>query len=348
MRFLVTGGAGFIGSNLVRLLVARGHSVLNVDKLTYAGNLSSLADLPVGAQHELLKLDICDGVGLQTALSRFRPDGIFHLAAESHVDRSIDGPGDFIHTNVLGTYTLLQAARSYFESVSPHDRSHFRFVHCSTDEVYGSLDVGGATEVTRYLPNSPYSASKAAADHLVRAWGQTYGLPVLVTNCSNVYGPWQFPEKLIPLVILKAIGNQAIPVYGDGKNVRDWIYVEDHVAALLTVLEKGVVGESYNIGAHNERRNIDLVQLLCRTLDQLQPRTDGKSYADLITLVGDRAGHDRRYSIDATKLHRDLGWRACQDFESGLRRTVQWYLDHRPWWQAILDGTYQLERLGKL
>ncbi|MCH7226422.1 dTDP-glucose 4,6-dehydratase [Haloferula sp. A504] len=358
MRILVTGGAGFIGSNLVRLALQRGHHVLNLDKLTYAGNLSSLRDLEDHENYRFVRADICDAQALRSAFEEFRPDAVLHLAAESHVDRSIDGPGEFIRTNINGTYTLLQAARDYLSAsrVSPSD---FRFLHVSTDEVYGSLGGTGLfTEETRYDPHSPYSASKAASDHLVRAWGDTYGLPVLITNCSNNYGPYQFPEKLIPVVILKALRGEAIPVYGKGENVRDWLYVEDHADALLTVVEKGIPGETYNIGGNNEMRNIDLVRLLCRILDdELESRpalrskdlTSGlgpPTSESLIAFVADRPGHDLRYAIDASKIERELGWKPKQDHESGFRKTVQWYLENETWWQDILDGKYQLERLG--
>jgi dTDP-glucose 4,6-dehydratase len=345
MKILVTGGAGFIGSNLVRLLVSKGHSVLNLDKLTYAGNLSSLDDLTERHQH--LATDICDAAAVHSAFQIFQPDWVMHLAAESHVDRSIDGPGEFIHTNILGTFTLLQAARAYYENLSAEAKQRFRFLHVSTDEVYGSLGADGLfTEETRYDPHSPYSASKAASDHLARAWADTYGLPVIITNCSNNYGPFQFPEKLIPVVILKALSGAPIPVYGKGENIRDWLYVGDHAEALLTAIEKGNVGETYNIGGNNERQNIDLVRLLCRILDELKPNPNGKFYAEQITFVTDRPGHDLRYAIDATKIKNELGWTPKQDHESGFRATVQWYLDNQSWWKAILDGSYQLDRLG--
>ena len=347
MKVLVTGGAGFIGSNLVRLLVTRGHEVLNIDKLTYAGNFESLSDLEGRPKYRFLKADICDGAAMQAAFSGFQPDAVMHLAAESHVDRSIDGPGAFIHTNILGTYTLLEAARNY---VSTHDlpQQSFRFLHVSTDEVYGSLgDVGEFTESTSYDPRSPYSASKAASDHLARAWHHTYGLPVIVTNCSNNYGPYQFPEKLIPVVLLKALRGESIPVYGKGENIRDWLYVEDHAEALITVLEAGSFGDTYNIGGNNEMRNIDLVHLLCSILDEIRPRADGRPYAEQITFVTDRPGHDLRYAIDSTKIRDQLGWSAKQDHESGFRKTVEWYLNNEAWWQNILDGSYQLVRMGK-
>jgi len=346
MRILVTGGAGFIGSNLVRLLVSRGHQVLNVDKLTYAGNLASLRDLNHLPNHRFLLADICDAAAMRDAFVEFQPEGVMHLAAESHVDRSIDGPGAFIHTNILGTYTLLQTAREFWSDSTSQIRKPI-FLHVSTDEVYGSLGESDKfTETTPYAPHSPYSASKASSDHLARAWHDTYGLPVIVINCSNNYGPYQFPEKLIPVVLLKALRNEAIPVYGKGENIRDWLYVEDHAEALLTVLERGQVGETYNIGGNNELRNIDLVRLLCRILDELRPRTDDQSYQNRIAFVTDRPGHDLRYAIDAGKIRHQLGWKPGQDHQSGFRKTVQWYLDNQSWWEEILNGSYQLERLG--
>jgi dTDP-glucose 4,6-dehydratase len=359
MRILVTGGAGFIGSNLVRLLVSKGHQVLNVDKLTYAGNPRSLADLDGNPAHRLLQADICDADAMQAAFADFHPDWVMHLAAESHVDRSIDGPGAFIQTNILGTYTLLQAAKDYV-ATSGFPPSAFRFLHVSTDEVYGSLgETGHFTETTAYDPHSPYSASKAASDHLARAWRDTYGLPVIVTNCSNNYGPFQFPEKLIPVVILKALRGQAIPVYGKGENIRDWLYVEDHAEALLAAISMGKPGETYNIGGNNELKNIDLVRLLCRIVDELllerglalkreTPSAPCPPASEsLITFVTDRPGHDLRYAIDASKIRDELGWQPKQDHQSGFRKTVQWYFDNEPWWQQILSGEYQLERLGQ-
>ena len=374
MNILLTGGAGFIGSNLVHLLIERGHTVLNVDKLTYAGNLSSLSAIENHANYRFVQADICDAPAVRSLFTEFKPDGVMHLAAESHVDRSIDGPGEFIQTNITGTYVLLDAARDYWQnlpeasdegaSIAGSQANHssaiihqpskksFRFLHVSTDEVYGSLgETGKFTETTPYDPHSPYSASKASSDHLARAWCDTFGLPVLITNCSNNYGPYQFPEKLIPVVILKALAGEPIPVYGAGENIRDWLYVEDHAEALLTVLKKGKVGETYNVGGNNEMTNIDLIKLLCTILDELVPvssESSIKSYSDLITFVTDRPGHDLRYAIDASKIKNDLGWEAKQDPKSGFKQTVQWYLDNEPWLNAILDGSYQLERRGKV
>jgi dTDP-glucose 4,6-dehydratase len=329
------------------MLVTGGCQVLNVDKLTYAGNALSLVDLPK-SHHELLVADITDASALKAAFQRFKPQAVMHLAAESHVDRSIDGPGEFIQTNVVGTLTMLEVATAYWRSLGERASASFRFHHISTDEVYGSLgDTGKFTETTPYDPHSPYSASKASSDHLVRAWNDTYGLPILITNCSNNYGPYQFPEKLIPVVILKALRGEPIPVYGKGENVRDWLYVEDHCRALIAVVARGRVGETYNIGGDNEMQNIELVRLLCSILDELQPRSDGHSYVEQITFVTDRPGHDLRYAIDATKIQIELGWTPQFDRESGMRSTVQWYLDRQDWWQPILDGSYRLERLGQ-
>jgi len=348
MKILLTGGAGFIGSNLVRLLVTQhGHEVLNVDALTYAGNRHSLVDLENHPRHRFSHANICDVTAMQKLFAEFAPDWVMHLAAESHVDRSIDGPGAFIQTNITGTYTLLQAARAHYEKLTGPARDRFRFLHVSTDEVYGSLGADGLfTEETPYDPHSPYSASKAASDHLARAWADTYKLPVLVTNCSNNYGPYQFPEKLIPVVILKALRSDPIPVYGQGHNVRDWLYVGDHAEALHTVIASGRVGQTYNIGGNNERKNIDLVRLLCGLLDELRPRADGLSYSRQITFVTDRPGHDLRYAIDATKIKTELGWTPKQDHTSGFRKTVAWYLENESWWRTILDGSYRLDRLG--
>jgi len=346
---LVTGGAGFIGSALVRYLI--GHTecrVINVDKLTYAGNLESLASITADPRYTFEKVDIRDAAAVARLLAEYRPSAVMHLAAESHVDRSIDGPDAFISTNVVGTYTLLEAARSYWKTLPEEEAAAFRFLHVSTDEVYGSLGREGFfVETTPYDPRSPYSASKASSDHLARAWYHTYGLPVLVTNCSNNYGPFQFPEKLIPVAILNALAGRPIPVYGQGDNVRDWLFVDDHVRALLAVLERGVVGETYNIGGHNEKSNLEVVRSLCAVLDDLveQPAVAG-SHADLITFVTDRPGHDWRYAIDAGKIERELGWTPEQTFETGLRRTVEWYLQNRGWWERVLSGEYRLERLG--
>ena len=348
MNILITGGAGFIGSNLVRMLIQETeHSVLNLDALTYAGNEHSLADLSDNPRYTFAQVDICDAAAVNKAFNDFQPDWVMHLAAESHVDRSIDGPGAFVQTNVIGTFNMLQAARAHFESLTGEAKANFRFLHVSTDEVYGSLGAEGLfSETTPYDPHSPYSASKAASDHLARAWADTYGLPVLVTNCSNNYGPFQFPEKLIPVVILKALNGDPIPVYGKGENIRDWLYVGDHADALHTVIAKGTIGETYNIGGYNERTNLDLVRLLCELLDEFQPRTDGKPYADQITFVTDRPGHDLRYAIDASKIKRELGWTPKQDHSSGFRKTVKWYLDNSEWTENILSGEYKLERLG--
>jgi len=347
MKILITGGAGFIGSNLIRLALARGHEVLNLDKLTYSGNIHSLADLEGCAGYRFVRGDITDGYALRSAFEEFSPAVVIHLAAESHVDRSIDGPGEFIQTNIVGTYRLLEAARYYWLALPTGERDKFRLLHVSTDEVYGSLgEIGLFTESTPYSPHSPYSASKAASDHLARAWHDTYGLPTLVTNCSNNYGPYQFPEKLIPVTILKAIGGSPIPVYGDGRHVRDWLYVNDHAAALLAVAERGAVGETYNIGGGNEVCNLDLVRLLCGILDEFRPRQDGRPYSEQITFVADRPGHDLRYAIDSSKIRQKLGWKPDTRLDEGLRKTVRWYLDNQKWWQPILDGNYRMERLG--
>lgn len=346
-RLLITGGAGFIGSNLVRLMLGLGHQVRNLDKLTYAGNLESLADCRTNPNYSFRQIDIADGVQVQSAIDEFAPTAVLHLAAESHVDRSIDSPDAFIQTNVLGTFQLLNASLRYWRRCSPSDRDSFRFLHISTDEVYGSLgEHGRFQETTRYDPHSPYSASKAASDHLVRAWYHTYGLPILLTNCSNNYGPYQFPEKLIPVIILKAIRAEPIPLYGKGQNVRDWLYVLDHCLALSCVLTRGVPGETYNIGGNTERTNRDIVQLVCSQLDKLRPRPDGKAYQEQIVYVEDRPGHDFRYAIDATKIQTELNWQPETSIEVGITSTIQWYLDHPSWWQAILNGSYRLDRLG--
>ena len=413
MKILVTGGSGFIGSNLVRLLVEeKGESVINLDKLTYAGNAESLADLEGNPNYCFEQVDLCDAATLNAVFAKHQPDAVMHLAAESHVDRSIDGPREFIQTNIVGTFNLLQASLAYWKSlpdaevrsqetegseqesstlnkqpptINSSRRAAFRFLHVSTDEVYGSLapDASGFSETTPYDPHSPYSASKAASDHLARSWADTYGFPVLVTNCSNNYGPYQFPEKLIPVVILKCLRGEPIPVYGKGENIRDWLYVKDHAEALYTVLTKGRVGETYNIGGNNERTNLELVQSLCRILDEEHPmdaakfgsannggasletpvseqssdpksqvsalksQPSHKSFQDLITFVTDRPGHDMRYAIDPTKIRDELGWEPKEDFESGFRKTVRWYLDNREWTDNILSGDYKLDRLGK-
>ena len=372
MKILVTGGAGFIGSAVVRHLVNdTEHSVINLDKLTYAGNLESLESVSDNPRYAFEQVDICDAVQVQRVFAEHQPDAVMHLAAESHVDRSIDGPGEFIQTNIVGTYVLLEAARAYWSQLPEERKQAFRFHHISTDEVYGDLphpdDQPGKelplfTETTAYAPSSPYSASKAGSDHLVRAWQRTYGLPVLVTNCSNNYGPFQFPEKLIPLVILNALEGKPLPIYGRGEQIRDWLYVEDHARALVQVIIRGQPGETYNIGGHNEKTNLEVVHEICRILDELVPRAvageavdapstaavagKGNSYAELITHVADRPGHDRRYAIDAGKIERELGWLPQETFTSGLRKTVQWYLDNQQWCQHVQDGSYQRQRLG--
>ncbi|MCY2974597.1 MAG: dTDP-glucose 4,6-dehydratase [Planctomycetota bacterium] len=348
MKILVTGGCGFIGSNLIRLLVeCTKYEVLNVDSLTYAGNAESLKDIAISERYQFLKADIVDAFAMHKAFTDYEPDYVMHLAAESHVDRSIDGPAAFIQTNIIGTYSLLEASRRYYSSLTGIKKDRFRFLHVSTDEVYGSLgETGLFTEATPYDPHSPYSASKASSDHLARAWLDTYKLPVLVTNCSNNYGPYQFPEKLIPVVLLRALRGDSIPVYGNGENIRDWLYVVDHAEALITVVTKGRVGETYNIGGSNERRNIDLVRLLCTILDSMLPRQDGRSYQDQIAFVADRPGHDQRYAIDASKIRKELGWAPKQDLTSGFQKTVAWYLKNETWWSRVLDGSYQLGRLG--
>lgn len=356
-RCVVTGGCGFIGSALVRRLVRdKGATVLVVDKLTYAGVPESLKEVGLDPSTltsaspnlSLLVADICDQAAMDRALADFRPDTIFHLAAESHVDRSIDGPGEFVRTNVVGTATLLQAALGYWKTLEGDAKAAFRFQHISTDEVYGSLgETGFFTEKTPYSPHSPYSASKAASDHLVRAWHDTYGLPTLITNCSNNYGPYHFPEKLIPLVILNCLDAKPLPVYGKGANVRDWLYVDDHAKALILVNEKGVPGETYNVGGHNERTNLEVVKTVCSILDEMKPRESGR-YEDLITYVDDRPGHDLRYAIDPTKLMDELGWRPEEDFESGIRKTVRWYLDNEWWWRPVREKRYAGQRLGKV
>jgi dTDP-glucose 4,6-dehydratase len=347
MKILVTGGAGFIGSAVVRLAIARGHQVVNLDALTYAACLENVAGVAESPDYAFEQADIRDRAALDRVFAAHKPDAVMHLAAESHVDRSIDGPGDFIETNITGTFNMLEAARKYWiENDCPEG---FRFHHISTDEVYGSLPNDPEvmfTEDTAYDPRSPYSASKASSDHLVRAWAETYGLPVVLTNCSNNYGPYHFPEKLIPVVILNALAGKALPIYGDGSNIRDWLYVEDHADALLLVLQKGALGRSYNIGGENERSNLELVQTLCAILDEKRPRADGKPYADQITFVTDRPGHDARYAIDPSRIRAELGWRPSVTVEEGLAKTVQWYLDNEPWWRALQDRHGVGQRLG--
>jgi dTDP-glucose 4,6-dehydratase len=348
MKVLVTGGAGFIGSAVCRLFVGElGASVLNVDKLTYAANLASLREIEAASGYQFRQADICDRAAIAELLWWFAPDAVLHLAAESHVDRSIDGPGEFIRTNIEGTYALLEAASEYWRGLPAEQAARFRFHHVSTDEVFGSLgSVGRFSEESRYQPNSPYAASKAASDHLVRAWHETFGLPTVMTNCSNNYGPYHFPEKLIPLVILKALHGEAIPVYGRGDNVRDWLHVEDHARALHRVLTEGRPGESYNIGGDGERTNLDVVNAICELLDEMQPGSPYCPHAGLIAFVSDRPGHDRRYAMDAAKIQAELGWRPRESFESGLRKTVAWYLDNRWWWEPIWSQRYRGIRLG--
>ena len=351
MKILVTGGAGFIGSAVIRHIVRNtADSVVNLDKLTYAGNLESLAEASDSPRYRFEQVDICDRSEVERVFREHQPDAIMHLAAESHVDRSIDGPAAFIETNIVGTYTLLEVARQYWQGLDDARKSAFRFHHISTDEVYGDLEgpEGLFLETTPYAPSSPYSASKASFDHLVRAWYRTYGLPILITNCSNNYGPYHFPEKLIPLVILNALEGKSLPIYGQGTQVRDWLYVEDHARALYRVVTEGQVGETYNIGGHNEKLNIEVVNTLCGLLDEFRPRPDSSSYRTLITHVQDRPGHDLRYAIDASKIQRELGWTPQETFESGIRKTVEWYLNNQEWCQRVQDGSYQRERLGTI
>jgi dTDP-glucose 4,6-dehydratase len=347
-RILVTGGAGFIGSALVRHLIAETpHEVLNLDKLTYAGDLRSVESIASHPRYRFVQADVCDAAAVRKALNDFKPHVITHLAAETHVDRSIDGPAAFIHTNVVGVSVMLSQALEYWRGMPAEDQARFRFHHISTDEVFGSLgDDGHFDETTSYDPRSPYSASKAASDHLVRAWGHTYGLPVIVTNCSNNYGPFHFPEKLIPLMIIKCLSGEALPVYGKGLNVRDWLYVDDHVRALTRVFEAGRPGETYLIGGRAEQANISVVERICETLDGLRPRHDGKSYREQIAYVADRPGHDHRYAIDPSKLERELGWAPTESFDSGIAKTVAWYLDNEAWWRPILERSYSGQRLG--
>jgi len=348
VKILVTGGAGFIGSSLVRNLITHSeHQVLVYDKLTYAGNLASLEPVASNNRHHFIQGDVTDARAVKEAILSFRPQVIVHLAAETHVDRSIDSPEAFIQTNVVGTFVMLEQALGYFRSLSDTDKSAFRFHHVSTDEVFGTLPENGLfTEATPYDPRSPYSASKASADHLVRAWGHTYGLPVLVTNCSNNYGPFHFPEKLIPLMILRAIAGKSLPVYGDGSNVRDWLFVDDHAKALQAVFERGRPGETYAVGGNAERKNVDVVRAVCSVLDRLQPRADGQSYTRQITYVIDRPGHDQRYAIDCSKIQNELGWQPSVSFEEGIALTVAWYLENAEWWNLPLDGGSAMSRLG--
>lgn len=348
MKLIVTGGAGFIGSAVCRMIIAEtDHTVVNIDKLTYAANLESLTPVAGHPRYRFQRLDICDRDGIAAVLAIEAPDAILHLAAESHVDRSIEGPAEFIRTNILGSFTLIEAVRVYWERLPGSRRDRFRFVQVSTDEVYGSLgNEGRFTERTAYDPSSPYSASKAASDHLAVAWHRTYGLPTLISNCSNNYGPYQFPEKLIPLVIIKALSGEPLPVYGQGGNVRDWLFVDDHARALLVLLERGRPGESYNVGGWSDRRNIEVVEALCDTLDRVNPRRDGASYRDQIAFVADRPGHDWRYAIDCSKVEREFGWRATESFESGLERTVNWYLKNQWWWSPLVTGGAATRRLG--
>ena len=349
MRILVTGGAGFIGSAVIRHIIENTHHhVLNVDKLTYAGNLESLQSIEQSERYQFFQTDICDQVELEKIFENFQPNVVMHLAAESHVDRSIDGPAAFIQTNIVGTYSLLEAARKYWLSLTAEVKESFRFHHISTDEVYGDLE--GTTdlfkETTPYAPSSPYSASKASSDHLVRAWHRTYGLPTIVTNCSNNYGPYHFPEKLIPLVILNALDMKPLPIYGKGDQIRDWLFVEDHARALYQVVTTGAVGQTYNIGGHNEKQNIEVVKTICNILDELKPQANGQKYESLIKFVEDRPGHDLRYAIDAGKIEKDLGWKPLETFETGIRKTVEWYLNNLDWSRRVQDGSYQQERLG--
>ena len=353
MKILVTGGAGFIGSAVIRHIIENTNdSVVNIDKLTYAGNLENLKDVSNSERYSFERIDICDKRALEETFSKYKPDAVMHLAAESHVDRSIDGPAAFIETNILGTYTLLEVARGYWLNLDEEMRVKFRFHHISTDEVFGDLaDTDDLfTETTPYAPSSPYSASKASSDHLVRAWHRTYGLPAIITNCSNNYGPFHFPEKLIPLMILNALEGKPLPVYGKGNQIRDWLYVEDHARALYTVVTEGQVGETYNIGGHNEKQNIEVVKIICSLLEELAPNKPAgvENYQDLITYVKDRPGHDLRYAIDASKIGKELNWTPSETFETGLRKTVQWYLDNQEWCQHVQDGSYRRERLGEV
>ena len=349
MKILVTGGAGFIGSAVVRYIIEHtDNEVLNLDKLTYAGNLESLKAVDHSSRYQFQQADICDAEAVTEIFKHYQPDVVMHLAAESHVDRSIDGPAAFIQTNILGTYTLLEVARQYWLGLEPNKKTNFKFHHISTDEVYGDLE--GTTdlfvETTPYAPSSPYSASKASSDHLVRAWNRTYGLPTVITNCSNNYGPYHFPEKLIPLVILNALDGKPLPIYGKGDQIRDWLFVEDHARALYKVVTEGTVGETYNIGGHNEKPNLEVVETICKILDQLKPQQNQQSYATLITFVQDRPGHDLRYAIDASKIAKELAWTPEETFETGIQKTVEWYLNNLAWCRRVQDGSYQGERLG--
>ena len=348
MKIFVTGGAGFIGGNFVlKQVIQEGNEVLNFDKLTYAGNLDTLKSVIGNDKYQFIQGDICQRSTVKNALSQFQPDVIINFAAESHVDRSIDGPFEFIQTNIVGTAVLLDEANNYYKTLTGEMKAGFRFLHVSTDEVYGSLgDDDYFTENTAYDPSSPYSASKASSDHLVRAWSRTFGLPILITNCSNNYGPYQFPEKLIPLMILNCLKEKSLPVYGKGDNVRDWLFVEDHCDAIYSVLSSGKLGETYNIGGNNEIQNIDIVKIICEKMDEYSPRKQGGNYEELITYVTDRPGHDFRYAIDASKISNELGWQPKENFETGIEKTIRWYLENREWWQAIQDNTYQQERLG--
>ncbi|WP_343569910.1 dTDP-glucose 4,6-dehydratase [Acinetobacter sp.] len=349
MKILVTGGAGFIGSAVIRNIIKNTQDeVLNIDKLTYAGNLESLSEIDMDPRYQFAQVDICHSERLTEIFKIFQPDAVMHLAAESHVDRSIDGPAEFITTNIVGTYTLLEVARKYWLQLNEEKKASFKFHHISTDEVYGDLEgtTDLFTETTSYAPSSPYSASKASSDHLVRAWHRTYGLPTVVTNCSNNYGPYHFPEKLIPLVILNALDGKALPIYGKGDQIRDWLYVEDHAKALYKVVTEGKVGETYNIGGHNEKQNIEVVKTICKILDELKPQNNHQPYETLITFVKDRPGHDLRYAIDASKIAKDLGWKPEETFETGIRKTVEWYLNNLEWCRRVQDGSYQRERLG--
>ena len=351
MNVLITGGAGFIGSAVVRYILGHtGFNVINIDKLTYAGNLESLPGVSSNSRYSFEQTDICDEAAIAKVFAQFQPTVVMHLAAESHVDRSITGPGEFIQTNIIGTYNMLEQARRYYENLTGPAKQAFRFHHISTDEVYGDLEGTDDlfTEATAYAPSSPYSASKASSDHLVRAWGRTYGLPIIITNCSNNYGPYHFPEKLIPHIILNALQGKPLPVYGDGSQIRDWLYVQDHARALVKVVTEGNVGETYNIGGHNEKKNIQVIEVICELLEELAPqKPPGVGlYRDLIEFVTDRPGHDTRYAIDASKMQSELGWTPEESFETGIRKTVEWYLNNESWWRRVLDGSYQGERLG--